>query len=91
MFNNRLLFIDKLNSMGAQIVLCDPHRAIVVGRTALRGIYMDTPDVRAGLALLGAALVADGVSTIDNAQAVANAFDGVIAKLQGLGAGITIE
>lgn len=91
MFNNRLLFIDKLNAMGAQIVLCDPHRAIVVGRTALRGIYMDTPDVRAGLALLGAALVADGVSTIDNAQAVANAFDGVIGKLQGLGARITVE
>lgn len=91
MFNNRLLFIDKLNAMGAQIVLCDPHRVIVVGRTPLRGIYMDTPDVRAGLALLGAALAAEGVSTIDNAQAIANAFDGVIGKLQALGAEIRAE
>ncbi len=91
MFNNRLLFIDKLNAMGAQIVLCDPHRAIVVGRTPLRGIYMDTPDVRAGLALLGAALVADGVSIIDNAQTVANSFDGVLGKLQALGGGIEVE
>jgi UDP-N-acetylglucosamine 1-carboxyvinyltransferase len=91
MFNNRLLFIDKLNAMGAQILLCDPHRAIVVGRTPLRGIYMDTPDVRAGLALLGAALVADGVSIIDNAQTVANSFDGVLGKLQALGAGIEVE
>lgn len=91
MFNNRLLFIDKLNMMGAQIVLCDPHRAIVVGRTPLRGIYMDTPDVRAGLALLAAALVGDGTSTIDNAQAVAKSFDGVIGKLQALGAKIVVE
>lgn len=91
MFNNRLLFIDKLNSMGAQIVLCDPHRAIVVGRTPLRGIYMDSPDVRAGLALLGAALIADGSSTIDNAEVMGINFDGVLAKLQGLGADITIE
>lgn len=91
MFNNRLLFIDKLNAMGAQIVLCDPHRAIVVGRTPLRGIYMDSPDVRAGLALLIAALVADGTSTIDNAEAVVNSFDGLLGKLQALGARIDIE
>lgn len=91
MFDNRLLFIDKLNAMGAQIVLCDPHRAIVVGSTPLYGIYMDSPDVRAGLGLLGAALIADGVSVIDNAQAITRSFEGVIGKLQALGAKITQE
>ncbi|MBK9125937.1 MAG: UDP-N-acetylglucosamine 1-carboxyvinyltransferase [Chloroflexi bacterium] len=91
MFNNRLLFIDKLNAMGAQIVLCDPHRAIVVGRSPLTGIYMDTPDVRAGLALLGAALIADGTSTIDNAQSVGNVFEDAIGKIQRLGAKIHVD
>ncbi len=91
MFDNRLLFVDKLNAMGAQIVLCDPHRAIVVGGTPLYAIYMDSPDVRAGLGLLGAALIAEGVSVIDNAQAITRSFEGVIGKLQGLGAKITQE
>lgn len=91
LFNNRLLFIDKLNSMGAQIILCDPHRAIVIGPMALRAIYMDTPDVRAGLGLLGAALIADGESVIDNAEAIGNSFEGIISKLQELGAKIVVE
>jgi UDP-N-acetylglucosamine 1-carboxyvinyltransferase len=91
LFNNRLLFVDKLKAMGAQIVLCDPHRAIVVGPTALQGIYMDSPDVRTGLGMLGAALVAEGESVIDNAQAVERTFEGVLSKLQALGAHITIE
>ncbi len=56
LFDNRLLFVDKLTAMGAQIVLCDPHRALVVGPSPLRGEYLDTPDVRTGLALLAAAL-----------------------------------
>lgn len=89
MFNNRLLFIDKLNAMGAQIVLCDPHRAIVVGPTPLYAIYMDSPDVRAGLGLLGAAMIADGESVIDNAQAIGRSFQGVFDKLRGLGAKIS--
>ncbi len=91
MFANRLLFIDKLKAMGAQIVLCDPHRAIVVGYTLLHGIYMDTPDVRAGIGLLAAALVADGESVIDNAQVLDHTFSGVIEKLQALNARITVE
>jgi UDP-N-acetylglucosamine 1-carboxyvinyltransferase len=91
LFNNRLLFVDKLKSMGAQIVLCDPHRAIVVGPTPLRGIYMDTPDVRTGLGMLGAALTAEGESVIDNAQALEHTFGGVLPKLQALNARIQID
>jgi len=91
LFNNRLLFVDKLKAMGAQIVLCDPHRAIVVGSTPLYAIYMDTPDVRAGLGMLGAALVAQGVSVIDNAQVIERTFSGVLTKLKALGAQIEIE
>jgi UDP-N-acetylglucosamine 1-carboxyvinyltransferase len=91
LFNNRLLFVDKLKSMGAQIVLCDPHRAIVVGPTPLYAIYMDSPDVRTGLGMLGAALIAQGESVIDNAQALRWSFDGVVGKLQNLGAKIVVE
>ena len=91
LFDNRLLFIDKLNAMGAQIVLCDPHRAIVVGPSPLYAIYMDSPDVRTGLGMLAAALVANGESVIDNAQALSRNFDGVVGKLQAIGAEITVE
>lgn len=91
LYNNRLLFVDKLKAMGAQIVLCDPHRAIVVGPTPLRGIYMDSPDVRTGLGMLAAALVARGLSTIDNAHALEHTFAGVIAKLQAVNAQIVVE
>lgn len=91
LFNNRLLFVDRLKAMGAQIVLCDPHRAIVVGPSPLFGIYMASPDVRAGLGMLCAALVAKGTSTIDNAQAIEHNFGGVIRKLKALGAQIEIE
>jgi UDP-N-acetylglucosamine 1-carboxyvinyltransferase len=91
LFNNRLLFVDKLKAMGAQIVLCDPHRAIVVGATPLHSIYMDTPDVRAGLGMLGAALIASGTSVIDNAQVLERSFAGVLDKLRALGAQISIE
>jgi UDP-N-acetylglucosamine 1-carboxyvinyltransferase len=88
MFSNRLLFVDKLNAMGAQIVLCDPHRAIVIGPTPLQGEYIDNPDVRTGLAMLGAALVAEGTTTIDNAEVFDRAFENVIGKLAALGAHI---
>ncbi len=90
LFNNRLLFVDRLKAMGAQIVLCDPHRAIVVGPTPLYAIYMDSPDVRAGLGMVAAALVASGTSVIDNAQALEHTFGGVIPRLQGLGARIEV-
>lgn len=91
LFNNRLLFVDKLKAMGAQIVLCDPHRAIVVGPTPLYAIYMDSPDVRSGLGMLGAALIAHGETVIDNAQVLNSNFEGVITKLKGLGAKIGEE
>ncbi|MEQ8677627.1 MAG: UDP-N-acetylglucosamine 1-carboxyvinyltransferase [Aggregatilineales bacterium] len=91
LFDNRLLFVDKLNAMGAQIVLCDPHRAIVIGSSPLHGIYMDSPDVRTGLGMLAAALVAHGETIIDNAQALNITFDGVVTKLKALGAKIEIE
>jgi UDP-N-acetylglucosamine 1-carboxyvinyltransferase len=91
LFNNRLLFVDRLKAMGAQIVLCDPHRAIVVGPTPLYAIYMDSPDVRAGLGMLAAALVAHGTSVIDNAQALEHNFGGVIPRLKALGAKIEVE
>ena len=90
MFDNRLLFVDKLTSMGAQIVLCDPHRALVVGPSKLRGDYLDTPDVRTGLALLGAALCAKSSVTIDNAQLIDRSFENVVSKLVGLGAQIEV-
>ncbi|MBL8131192.1 MAG: UDP-N-acetylglucosamine 1-carboxyvinyltransferase [Anaerolineae bacterium] len=88
MFANRLLFVDKLKAMGAQIVLCDPHRAIVVGPSQLMGGYMDTPDIRAGLGMLAAALVAEGVTQIDNSQVLAHTFGDVLDKLTALGARI---
>jgi UDP-N-acetylglucosamine 1-carboxyvinyltransferase len=91
LFNNRLLFVDKLKAMGAQIVLCDPHRAIVVGHTPLHGIYIDSPDVRAGLGLLAAALTADGQSVIDNAQVIEHSFAHVFSKLRAMNAGIEVE
>lgn len=90
MFANRLLFVDKLKGMGAQIVLCDPHRAIVVGKTPLYKTYHDTPDARAGLALLAAALIAKGETIIDNAEALNGTFDGVFEKLKKMGAQIEI-
>ena len=91
LFHNRLLFVDRLKAMGAQIVLCDPHRAIVVGPSPLYGIYMASPDIRAGLGMLAAALVAQGRSTIDNAHVIEHHFGGVISKLQALGAQISVE
>lgn len=90
LFDNRLLFVDKLTAMGAQIVLCDPHRALIVGPSELRGEYLDTPDVRTGLALLGAALCSAGSVVIDNAQLIGRTFESVLDKLVGLGAQIEV-
>jgi UDP-N-acetylglucosamine 1-carboxyvinyltransferase len=88
LFSNRLLFVDKLNGLGAQIVLCDPHRAIVIGPTPLRGDYIDNPDVRTGLAMLAAALCAEGITTIDNAEMFDRLFANVLDRLIALGAHI---
>ena len=88
LFNNRMLFTDRLTAMGAQIVLCDPHLAIVVGPTPLQDEYLDNPDIRTGLAMLGAALCAAGTTVIDNAEAFDRNFDHVIDKLIAVGARI---
>lgn len=91
MFESRLFFVDKLIDMGARIILCDPHRATVIGlnRTSpLRGIKMTSPDIRAGVALLIAALSAEGVSVIDNIEQIDRGYQNIDVRLQKLGAQI---
>lgn len=92
MFESRLFFVDKLIDMGAQIILCDPHRATVIGlnnKYPLRGISMTSPDIRAGVALLIAALSAEGKSTIDNIEQIDRGYQNIDKRLQMLGAKIT--
>lgn len=91
MFESRLFFTDKLIDMGAQIILCDPHRATVIGlgrRNSLRGITMSSPDIRAGQALLIAALSAEGKSTIQNIEQIDRGYQFIDKRLQSLGAEI---
>lgn len=91
MFESRLFFVDKLIEMGAQIVLCDPHRAVVIGldrQQPLRGINMVSPDIRAGVALLIAALSANGKSTIQNIQQIDRGYEKIDERLNALGADI---
>ncbi len=91
MFESRLFFVDKLIEMGAQIILCDPHRAVVVGmerQKKLRGITMSSPDIRAGVALLIAALSAEGKSTIQNIEQIDRGYQFIDQRLQKLGANI---
>ena len=91
LYSNRLLFVDRLNGLGAQIVLADPHRAVVVGQTPLTGGYIDSPDVRTGLAMLAAALIAEGDTIIDAAETFERFFDHPLEKLVALGARIRQE
>ena len=91
MFESRLFFVDKLIDMGAQIILCDPHRATVIGldrQHKLRGVRMVSPDIRAGVALLIAALSADGVSRIDNIEQIDRGYQHIDERLRRLGADI---
>lgn len=91
MFESRLFFVDKLIDMGAQIILCDPHRAVVIGlerEQKLRGITMSSPDIRAGVALLIAALSAEGKSIIQNIEQIDRGYQNIDARLQALGADI---
>jgi UDP-N-acetylglucosamine 1-carboxyvinyltransferase len=88
MFESRLFFVDKLISMGARIVLCDPHRAIVSGPTRLRGQQVESPDIRAGMAMLLAALCAEGESKINNAQQIERGYEHIESRLGKLGARI---
>ncbi|GAB4575466.1 MAG: UDP-N-acetylglucosamine 1-carboxyvinyltransferase [Anaerolineae bacterium] len=90
LFKDRMIFVDKLKSFGAQIVLCDPHRAVVVGPSHLTADYLDSPDLRTGLGLLGAALVADGETVIDGAEMYAWNFGDVLQRLQAVGAQIRV-
>lgn len=91
MFESRLFFVDKLMDMGAQIILCDPHRAAVVGlgrQHPLRGITMSSPDIRAGVSLLIAALSAEGKSTIQNIEQIDRGYQDIDGRLRNLGAEI---
>ncbi len=91
MFESRLFFVDKLIDMGAQIILCDPHRAVVVGhdrKKTLRGGRMSSPDIRAGIALLIAAMSANGSSRIDNIEQIDRGYENIESRLNALGAKI---
>ena len=89
MFESRMFFVDKLIAMGARIVLCDPHRAIVAGPSRLRGALMTSPDIRAGMAMLLAAVCAKGTSTINNADQIERGYERIDERLNALGARIT--
>ena len=91
MFESRLFFVDKLIDMGAQIILCDPHRATVIGHnfeSNLRGTTMVSPDIRAGISLLIAALSAKGHSTIHNIEQIDRGYEHIVERLQAIGAKI---
>jgi UDP-N-acetylglucosamine 1-carboxyvinyltransferase len=89
MFESRLFFVDKLIGMGARIVLCDPHRALVAGPSQLRGSTVESPDIRAGMAMLLAALCARGTSTINNVGQIERGYERIDERLRALGAEIT--
>ncbi len=88
MYESRMFFVDKLIAMGAQIILCDPHRAVVVGPSRLAGQQVTSPDIRAGMALVLAALAAEGVTTIGNVEQIDRGYQEIDAKLRALGASI---
>jgi UDP-N-acetylglucosamine 1-carboxyvinyltransferase len=86
MFESRLFFVDKLIGMGARIVLCDPHRVVIAGPSPLRGDTVESPDIRAGMAMLLAALAADGSSTIHNVGQIERGYERIDERLRALGA-----
>jgi len=88
MFESRMFFTDKLVGMGARIILCDPHRAVVVGPSELTGAALESPDIRAGMALLLAALAARGTSRIHNIQQIERGYERIDERLRSLGARI---
>jgi UDP-N-acetylglucosamine 1-carboxyvinyltransferase len=89
MFESRLFFVDKLIGMGARIVLCDPHRAVISGPARLRGGAVESPDIRAGMAVLLAALAAEGESTINNIGQIDRGYERIDDRLRALGADLT--
>jgi len=88
MFESRLFFVDKLVSMGARIILCDPHRVVVTGPAPLYGQRMSSPDIRAGMAMVIAALCAEGTSTIADAHEIDRGYERIDERLRQLGARI---
>ncbi|MFQ6046962.1 MAG: UDP-N-acetylglucosamine 1-carboxyvinyltransferase [Gemmatimonadales bacterium] len=91
MFESRLFFVDKLVSMGARLLLCDPHRVVVAGRSALTGSVVESPDIRAGMAMLLAALAAEGESSIHNIGQIDRGYERIDERLRSLGAQISRE
>jgi UDP-N-acetylglucosamine 1-carboxyvinyltransferase len=89
MFESRMFYVDKLIGMGAKIILCDPHRAVVNGPSRLAGSELVSPDVRAGMAMLIAAMCAQGRSTIQNVYQIERGYENLIQRLQSLGARVT--
>jgi UDP-N-acetylglucosamine 1-carboxyvinyltransferase len=88
MYESRMFFVDKLFSMGAHIILCDPHRAVVMGPTKLHGETLTSPDIRAGMAMLIAALCAEGPSVIKNIGQIDRGYERIDEKLRSVGAHI---
>ena len=88
MFENRLVFTDKLVNMGARIILCDPHRAVITGPAKLYGQRLSSPDIRAGMAMLIASLCAEGVSEIGNVGQIDRGYERIDERLRALGASI---
>ena len=88
MFESRIYFADRLISMGANAIVCDPHRVVVTGRAQLHGVTMSSPDIRAGMAMVIAALCARGESTINSAEVIYRGYENLVEKLSGLGAKI---
>ena len=88
MYESRMFFVDKLIAMGARIVLCDPHRAVISGPAKLHGSELISPDVRAGMAMIIAAMCAEGKSVISNVYQVERGYEKLVERLAGLGARI---
>jgi UDP-N-acetylglucosamine 1-carboxyvinyltransferase len=88
MFESRLFFVDKLVAMGARIILCDPHRVVVTGPARLYAQRLESPDIRAGMAMVIAALSAEGTSTIGNIRQIDRGYERIDDRLRGIGARI---
>jgi UDP-N-acetylglucosamine 1-carboxyvinyltransferase len=85
MFESRIYFVDRLISMGANAIVCDPHRVVISGPARLRSIEMSSPDIRAGMAMIIAALCATGTSTVNNASVISRGYENIVAKIASLG------
>lgn len=85
MFESRIYFVDRLISMGANAIVCDPHRVVISGPAKLRGVEMSSPDIRAGMAMIIAALCATGTSTVNNASVISRGYENIVARIASLG------